>query len=633
MNKLAALWEFALKMLPHAACFLTAFVLSLALTPAVRELARKCGMVDKPSGRRINKTPVPRGGGLAVFLAFIATAGLFFFFMGHRDFTVGVREGNFWRLAIVSSILVVTGLVDDKFGMPPRVKLSLQILAGLLTNLWLGIGFQSVFPSLPGWLDCALTTFWIVGAVNAFNLIDGLDGLAGGLAAIAVAGMAGSLFFMRSPGATVFHFAIVGALFGFLRYNFHPASVFLGDTGSMFLGYLVSTLPLVTRTGDSLLVGVGVPLLAMGVPIFDTSLAIVRRSVRAFLFREERKAEGQTRMMQPDVDHLHHRLLRKYASQKKVAWALYLLAGFLVLSGLGAVALRDRAAGLFAVTFIVAVVVAVRDMSRVELFDAGRLLDVVAHDATPATRRRRAALLVPMLMIADAALLVAAWVLARVFAGQPVTQQALHTFMPLTVAPAFVAVVLFKGYSTVWGRAQISNYLRLGAAVAVGTAASFAGFTIGGYSQGRTVTVPLLFAACACALLSLLRMTRMILRDAFYAFSARRLADDPSTTRVLVYGAGLRYRAFRRELVRDAARGRRFIVGIVDDDVLLKGHVIGGVKIWGPHVDAARIVAATRAQEVVIACNLTPERRAAAIAAFKKCGVRVLEFSFSEREV
>ncbi len=633
MPKLMALLDFVVKMLPQALCFLTAFALSLALTPCVRELARKCGMVDKPSARRINTTPVPRGGGLAVFLSLAATAGLFFLFMGNRDFTIGVREGDFWRLTLVSSVLVVTGLVDDKFGLSPRIKLFLQVVAALVTNLWLGVGFQSVFPWLPGWLDCVVTTFWIVGAVNAFNLIDGLDGLAGGLAAIAVAGMAGSLFFMRSPGTTAIHFAIVGALFGFLRYNFHPASVFLGDTGSMFLGYLVSTLPLVTRAGDSFLVGVGVPLLAMGVPIFDTSLAIVRRSVRRGLFREEHKDEDRARMMQPDVDHLHHRLLRKYASQRKVAWALYLLAVFLVLSGLGAVALRDRAAGLFAVTFVVAVVVAVRDMSRVELFDAGCLLDAVAHGASPAGRRRRAALLVPMLMIADATLLVSAWVLACIFAGQPVSSQALHTFMPLTVAPTFVAIVLFKGYSTVWGRAQISNYLRLGFAVAAGAVASFAGFTIGGYSHGRTITVPLLFAACSCALLSLLRLSRMILRDAFYAFSARRLADDPSTVRTLVYGAGLRYRAFRRELVRNAATGRRFIVGIIDDDVLLKGHVIGGVKVWGPHVDAGRIVAATHAQEIVITCELKPQRRTAAIAAFKGCGVKVSEFTFSEKEV
>ena len=219
-----------------------------------------------------------------------------------------------------------------------------KLLAGLIGQLsiasmvyfWCGISFRSVLPMLPWWIDFPFTVFWIVGAVNAFNLIDGLDGLASGLAVIAATGMAGSLFFLESPGQMFLYLAFIGSLLGFLRYNFNPASIFLGDTGSMFLGFFLSTMPLATNTSGSFLVGIGVPLLAMGVPIFDTALAIVRRTVRALIKKESNSDRGGTKLMQPDSDHIHHRLLRRFVSQRKTAVGCMHLRRFLSLSELAA---------------------------------------------------------------------------------------------------------------------------------------------------------------------------------------------------------------------------------------------------------------------------------------------------------
>ena len=185
-----------------------------------------------------------------------------------------------------------------------------------------GIRWGNIIDGIPKWLDCGFTVFWIVGAINAFNLIDGLDGLASGLALIASLGLTISLISRNLISETIPFLALGGACLGFLRYNFNPASVFLGDTGSMFLGMTISTLPLLTGSSQELAVSLGMPLLVMGVPIFDTFLAIWRRSVRALLpnaHRGEIPNQGGGAVMQPDKDHLHHRLLRLLSNNQRKA--------------------------------------------------------------------------------------------------------------------------------------------------------------------------------------------------------------------------------------------------------------------------------------------------------------------------
>ena len=622
------------KTAPYWGLFLGTFALCYALTPVCRGLARRCGMVDAPSARRINKVPTPRAGGLAIFLSVSATLAVYMSITGAQLSPLFPNE-VIWRVMGLSAALVFVGLADDKFGLPPLVKLLGQVAVALGSFFWCGAGFHTVpfFANMPVWLDCVLTTFWIVGAVNAFNLIDGMDGLATGLALIAAFGMGGALAFIGYPQATLVYLAFAGACLAFLRYNFHPASVFLGDTGSMYIGFLLSVLPLVMKSGDSFFVSIGVPLLAMGVPIFDTALAILRRSIRAVLSRENNRDEGNTHVMQADTDHLHHRILRKFVSQRKAAFALYALAAFLVFVGFGALALRDRAAGLFIVAFVVGVVIVVRDMRRIELWDAGRLLNAVAHDHTSSARRRRAALAVPFYVAADTLLLVVTWFLTSLLLSLPITQTACHTDLPLHVAPVFFALVFFRAYSTVWSRARISNYVRLAVAVVSGVLACDAITILLGYPHSHMTAFTALYAQNAFLALVALRFVRPILRDIFYALDSARLADDPATSRILVYGAGLRYSSFRRELVRGASRNSRVIVGLIDDDLLLHGHYIGGIRVFGGLSSAKVAVRALRADTAVIACQLTPARLELARKVFADAGLRVMLWSFEEKEL
>ena len=385
------------KILPYVWVFLGSLGLTLLLTPVVREVNRKLGMVDKPDPRRINKVSIPRGGGLAIVLGMAISYGVFLAVTG-RPCIYGVSDEVCLKISVLAASTALLGLADDRFSLLPKLKLLGQLVIAFLVWWWADLGFNDLWPWLPLWLDCILTVFWIVGAVNAFNLIDGLDGLASGLALIATLGMAGGVFFVHEPASTLIYFAFAGALLGFLRYNYNPASVFLGDCGSMFIGFILSTLPLVSHVPDSFLVSVGVPLLAMGVPIFDTALAILRRTLRR-LIAHGNSAGG--RVMTADSDHLHHRILRQFGlNQRKAAWVLYGLAVVGVAFGLVAMSLKSRAGGLWLAALAVIAVVIFKD-ATIELFDAGRLLNDLAHTHDRGSRRRIAVWSIPFYVFID----------------------------------------------------------------------------------------------------------------------------------------------------------------------------------------------------------------------------------------
>ena len=196
--------------------FIGSLATTLVLTPIVREMNAKFGMIDYPEARRVNTVPVPRGGGMAVVAGVLLPYAVFHAVTG-RPCVQGLEDAAAVRLAAIAVFVSLVGLADDRFSLRPRVKLALQLLAASLVWAWAGLGFHVLWPHLPAWADFLMTVFWVTGAINAFNLIDGLDGLAAGLALIAVVGIAGSLFFAKNPQATLFYFAMMGGLLGFLR--------------------------------------------------------------------------------------------------------------------------------------------------------------------------------------------------------------------------------------------------------------------------------------------------------------------------------------------------------------------------------------------------------------------------------
>ena len=616
--------------LPYVIAFASTLAVTLLLTPLVREVNRRFGMVDKPDQRRINKVPIPRGGGLAIVLGVLVPYAVFHFVSG-RPWIQGIDDAAAYKMMALAFATALVGLADDRFSLRPRFKLTCQIVVAVLVWAWVGLGFRDLWPALPKWLDCLITVFWITGAINAFNLIDGLDGLASGLALIATVGMAGGVFFVHNPQATLFYFAFAGGLLGFLRYNYHPASVFLGDCGSMFLGFIVGTLPLVSHVPNSFLVSVGVPLLAMGVPIFDTALAIFRRSLRHLLQRGKGR-EGQ--VMSADTDHLHHRLLRASGlNQRKAAWMLYALSFGLIAVGLVAMSLRSRAAGLWLASFAVAAVVIFKD-SAIELFDMGRLLNAAAHSEDRHVRRRFAVLSVPFYIVMDLLALAGVFFACCSVFGLPVDLHTFRSYLPMRVIAVFVFLVFFRTYRTVWSRALGSNYVRLFLACCFGSVAgSVAIYYRPSTSAPQLEQMTFTFAFAAFTTLVAVRLFRGLVRDVFYALDCAQLKTRKDVSRVLVYGAGLRYRSFRRELVRTTSANDRIIVGLLDDDVCMKGRYIGGLKIFGTINEAPEVINALNVDAVVIACVVSDEWLKVVKKILAPTGVRITRFAFSETEV
>ena len=620
--------------LPYLAAFLAPLVVTLLATPVVRELNRRLGMVDKPDPRRINKVPIPRGGGVALVFG-VLVPYLAFHLVTGRPWIQGLSDPQAYALSALAVAIALLGFADDRFSLPPKAKLLGQVVVAVLVWAWAGLGFRVLWPALPVGLDCLLTVFWIVGAVNAFNLIDGLDGLASGLALIAVVGMAGALFFMRNPQATLFYFALAGGLLGFLRYNYHPASVFLGDAGSMFLGFTVSTLPLASQVPNSFLVSVGVPLLAMGVPIFDTALAILRRSVRHLLARRLPGTDAKAgEVMTADADHLHHRILRAAGlNQRKAAWILYVCAASLVVTGLVAMLLKSHAAGLWLAALAVSAVVIFKD-AKIELFDAGSLLNAVAHASDRQSRRRFAVLSVPFYVFFDLFALVAVFFVCAWALRMPLDLHAIRAHLSVRVFSTFAFLVFFRAYRTAWSRALPSNYVRLFLACAFG---SVAGSVFVYYWPSLSIfqlkAMTLAYAVVTFTALLVLRAIRGLVRDVFYAVDCSRLVARKDVSRILVYGAGLRYQAFRRELVRTTAANDRIIVGLLDDNVYLKGRYIGGIRVCGTINDAPSVVNALNVDAVVVACRVSDDWLKVVREILRPTGVKLTLFSVSETPV
>jgi len=606
----------------YAAAFLGALAVTLVLTPLFRETARKIGMVDQPDARRINKVPIPRGGGLSIFVAFHAVLGGVVLALGTP---LCQQFSYFWqgRFLLASGLLVAIGLIDDKRGLRPLVKLLGQVAVALILFLS-GVHVGGIVVAFPPWLDCLVTVFWIVGAINAFNLIDGLDGLATGLALIASMGLVGALLFTGNTAATLPYLVLAGACLGFLRYNFHPASVFLGDTGSMFLGLCIATLPLMTGARKELVASLGMPLLAMGVPIFDTMLAIWRRSVRALLPQGVAGTGARTRVMQPDKEHVHHRLLRSTMDQRTVAIILYSVSAGLVAIGLGGTLLRGRAPGLFLIAFVVAIIVVVRHLERVELWDTGRLLSGKRGTI-------RQGLLVPLYIVLDSVSLCCAWMLARWAADMPLGRADFLGDMPLFVVPVFMILVATKTYWRVWSRAQIRDFAVLGMAVLAGTVMGAGLAWLFNEHEPNTIRFIVIYGVLAVFPIAGIRLWRDYMSGIMQMMERRILLEKAGTLRFLAYGGGLRFRSYLHELAERSGANDRAIIGIIDDDLHLKGRIIAGYNVLGGGAELAERIAEYRIDGVIITCLMEQEKQARMAKALEDMGVLVSVWTCDEK--
>jgi UDP-GlcNAc:undecaprenyl-phosphate/decaprenyl-phosphate GlcNAc-1-phosphate transferase len=300
--------------------YLTLFLISLSaslfLTPVIRRLAQRLGWLDVPDRRRTHAAPIPRLGGVAVFVSVMLALGALPLVDNLVTRTLVEQWPRLVAVLASSTIVFMFGVFDDLAGASAKWKFIAQGVAAVILYLLGGhigaitIPFAGSF-HIPPVLDFAFTILWVVGISNAFNLIDGLDGLATGASLFAALVILGVSLINAQPIVTVVSITLAGALIGFLRYNFNPASIFLGDSGALFIGFLLAALSVTGVQKASTAVAVAIPLMTFALPVIDTGFAVARRFI-----------SGKP-LFEGDREHIHHKLLELGWSQRRVAFALY----------------------------------------------------------------------------------------------------------------------------------------------------------------------------------------------------------------------------------------------------------------------------------------------------------------------
>jgi UDP-GlcNAc:undecaprenyl-phosphate/decaprenyl-phosphate GlcNAc-1-phosphate transferase len=347
--------------------FFAAVVGSLALTPLVRGMARRYSLFDPVDERKVHTRQIPRIGGVAIFVSVMVTLALLWGFSGK------VEWGDAQRLSVIlagATAIHLLGLWDDMRPMPARLKFLGQIivaigvyLAGVRVDLLsVPIGGAATV-ELNAVFAAIVTVVWLVGITNAFNLIDGLDGLASGAALFALTTMFVVAAISGQTGAAFVTLVLAGATLGFLVFNFHPASIFLGDSGSLFLGFMLAGIGLLSSQKSPTMVALAIPLVSLGLPVLDTALAIFRRFI------------GGKPIFSPDRGHIHHRLLSLGHSPRKVALLLYGVCAILALGAM--LMVRQSGSAFIALVLVVVglgVGVAVQRLRFHEFEEFGRLV-------------------------------------------------------------------------------------------------------------------------------------------------------------------------------------------------------------------------------------------------------------------
>ena len=340
----------------------SSFILALLLTPLVRNLARRFGLMDHSLGeRRLHADPIPRLGGIAMVLAYIGSFAILLLagLQGGRLISKGFSV--MIRLMPAAALIFAIGILDDLRGLSPLQKFAGQLVAALLA-IWSGVLVTGVIGwDFPVWVGVPVTVIWLVGCTNAFNLIDGMDGLATGTGLFATMTMLLVALFYNDVTLALAMAPLMGALLGFLRFNFNPATIFLGDCGSLTLGFLLGCYGVFWSQKAATVLGMTAPMMVLAVPLLDTTLSIARRFLKGKPIYEA------------DQDHIHHRLLARGMTQRNVVLLLYGVAACGALLSMLLGALENQYSGLVVLIFCGAAWIGVQHLGYVEFGVARRL--------------------------------------------------------------------------------------------------------------------------------------------------------------------------------------------------------------------------------------------------------------------
>ena len=565
---------------PYILPIAVALLLALLLTPLVRLLARQVGMVAKPKIDRWHKKPTALLGGVSVFLAVVVT---YLLFLPHSPYARVVL--------LASSFLFLVGLLDDIFQAKPYQKLIGQVMGAALV-VYYGLTLPWTGSLV---VNTALTIFWLIGITNAVNLLDNMDGLAAGVAAIAAATLAANFLSGGQLNEAVLLAVFAAALLGFLAYNSNPATIFMGDCGSLFIGFFLASTALLGISGGrsrSFLPVLAVPILILFIPIFDTTFVTLLR-----------KMAGRA-ASQGGRDHTSHRLVALGMSERRAVWMLY---GFAALSGVLALLVGTARIAYslpaIAVFTIVLTLLGVH-LAGVKVYEeddlaAVRETPVFAFLVDVSYKRRIFEVLL------DLALIILAYYGAYLLRFGPLTPELWKVFLQTLPFLVFLkmAAFLFLGvYRGIWRYTSVDDLIVIGKAVILGSALSVLAVLFKFRFQGFSRVI---FVLDGMVFLLLVMGSRMAFRLFRQALPTPKTRDG---CRVMIYGAGDAGELLLRELLNN--RDLQYApVGFIDDDPSKKGKVIHGLRVFGGNGDLRQLCREQRVEEVLISSTKLPPSR------------------------
>lgn len=590
----------------YLAVFGVSYVIVFIFTPLFIKITPKFGLIDYPDSRCVHSKPTPLAGGVVVFLGFhVACFTLYQYFW--KEFSGQLNFDWWYAFFLASSFLLGIGLVDDRFNTSPILKLVGQSSAALIlyflsdyqVNL-LNLDFDFLWGML-------FVLIWNLTIINAFNLIDGLDGLCSGLALISGIGLTTIFIFRGFPGDALVCIALIGSCLGFLRYNFFPAKIFLGDTGSMFLGFAIANISLQAGGKGSVSLIIAALFFVAGVPVLDTLLAMWRRSIRKLLAKNNSDATP-VKIMGADREHLHHRLLNSGATHKQVAYILYAVNIVIIALGIIYFIYKDLAIGLFLIALIISIYLLFRYILKIELWETSRLI------AEGFSNSKYTDFNLALYLLFDVAWMsVMVWLSGFLVLNGEQPFSSLGKWansLPLWIVPTFILMFASNTYIKIWRNSSFKDFLLLSLAIIIGALFSLAIFFSLNSNLNFLATIN---QACLFILFTLLgilgiRIPFHLSREWIIGNHSPIINAIPRSN-ILLYGsgqvAGLYLRA--HYLNHENHHENDFIIGFIDDNPSIKGKYTYGLPILGGVAELEKVAQEKNINGIILTIPLSDE--------------------------
>jgi UDP-GlcNAc:undecaprenyl-phosphate GlcNAc-1-phosphate transferase len=610
----------------YLAGFIVPIVISLLITPSVIWFAQRVGAMDQPNGRKIHKAPIPRLGGVAIYLSFFVSLALLKVVdPGLNDLiSLGPDKGGMLIIAFV--LILALGIIDDIHPRTPTEKLVLQLIAGTLVYL---TGFRVSTITAPlgkgvldlGILEYPATLLWIVGITNAFNLIDGLDGLATGVAAIACFTIFGVSLLTNELHTSILVLILAGAVIGFLRYNFWPARIFLGDSGSLFLGFALSVFSIRSSTKGSTAVAILVPILSLGLPIIDTMLAMTRRLLGSLL-PERAKSTSFLRKLDsifsPDTRHIHHRLIARGLSHRNAVFLLYIVSCTFGIGAFAITAGNNLGASAVLITVAVATTVGVRQLRYKEMAVLRNGIFLPIYEWPLINRRFFQGFL-------DLGFITIAYAAAYILRSPGETSRLLEkpfVTNAMIIGGMQLLVFYFSGlYKGTFRYSGIGDILKMFKAVVLAVTITGIAFSLRPQTQGAfgfSIAISDFYF-----LLSLVVGSRVSFHVLDYFF---RRENGNGGKRVVIYGADAKGLLTLQQILSDD-RLNLTPVGFLDEATHLEGKRLNGYPIFGGHWKIPKILRQHNVEEIILSGHaLMPQVLQRLNKAARDYGIKVRKF-------